>query len=251
MALQNKQKLPEVLSTLENVKSISCLLPAGGTHSPWEPRPQTPQLNYITGTLCHNTWVLICDDEREPGQQYRRMPAGADENSSINIHLARWQVSYYLLSKTTNSVPTDLSPVERVDAAGRAVVHQSWFGSAGCERRGLLSCKSALLLKLHCIQVHKRCYSHITGGGVDVLLHLWDMSRFPLYEKCLFGSNLGLKLSGFRFIGFFYLISDGRGQLSFFLHFLSSLKNLTRSEKWVRSFFLVSKTFSKENFCHD
>lgn len=42
---------------------------------------QTTRLNNITGTLCRNSGVLICDDEREPGQQHCGMPAGADKTA--------------------------------------------------------------------------------------------------------------------------------------------------------------------------
>lgn len=38
-------------------------------------------------------------------------------------------------------VPTNLSPVEWVDAAGCAVVHQSCFGSAGEARRTSRYCQ--------------------------------------------------------------------------------------------------------------
>lgn len=46
---------------------------------PPSPTTQTARLNHITETLCHNTGVLICDDEPEKGQGYRGMPAGADQ----------------------------------------------------------------------------------------------------------------------------------------------------------------------------
>lgn len=109
--------------------SIFCVLPAGGTRSPPEaPLLPAARLNHITGTLCHNSGALICDDERRVGQQCREMPAGADGGCSINIR-PLWQVSLLPLRGPTNNVPTDLAPVKRVDAAGRAVVHQSWFGS--------------------------------------------------------------------------------------------------------------------------
>ena len=129
------------------------------------------------------------------------------------------------------------------------------LGLRGCERRRLLSCKSVLLLKLHCIRVHKRCYSHITGGGVDALLHLWDMSRFPPFMK-----NVCLDLiwawnsvvSGL--LAFSILHQTGGVSSAFSSTFSPAWKIWPAQfwpEKWVRSFFLVSKTFSKENFCHD
>lgn len=180
------------------------------------------------------------------------MPAGADQNSSINILLARWQVSYYLLSKTTNGVPTDLSPVERVDAAGRAVVHQSWFGSAGCRRKKVVVMQVCTPAET---TLHSGAWTLLQSHNRWWCWHLWDMSRFPLYEKC--GMDLiRSETQWFQFYWLFSILYHTGVVSSAFSFTFSPAWNIWPAqfwpEKWVRRFFfLVSKTFSKENFCHD